>query len=109
MLKMMYKLSKAVHKNNSVSGRPAGWLKKGAAGNFFFHFCKKNFFFPKIDKIFMEKKNKVEKKKKIAAARLASILATRCTGNRNFFMDSLRRTVILKGIAQKWYYLRRLK
>ena len=34
-------LVQAVHKNNSVSGRPAG-LKKGATGDFFFHFC--NFF-----------------------------------------------------------------
>ena len=36
----------------------------------------------------MEKKNKVEKKK-IAAARLASILASCWTENRLFFMDSL--------------------
>ena len=38
--------TKAVYKNNSVSGRPAGWLKKGATGEFFFfffliHSCKK--------------------------------------------------------------------
>ena len=50
--------------------------------------CKKKKISPKIDHIFMEKKLKW-KKKKIAAARLASILATRCTGNRFFFMDSL--------------------
>ena len=35
----------------------------------------------------MGKRNKW--RKKIAAARLASILATRCTGNRIVFMDSL--------------------
>ena len=37
----------------------------------------------------MENKNKVEKKYIFAAGRLASILATRWTGNRIFFMDSL--------------------
>ena len=64
--------------------------QKGAAGNLFFHFFSFfSFFFPKIDNIFMEKKKIKWKKKKIAAARLASILATRCTGNRIFFMDSL--------------------
>ena len=79
--------SKAVHKNNSVSGRLAGWLKKVRLETFFFIFAKKKFVSPKIDNIFMGKKNKVEKKK-IVAARLASILATRRTGNRIFFMDS---------------------
>ena len=42
-----------------------------------------------MDNIFMEKKKRVEKKKKIAAARLASILAIRWTGNIIFCMDSL--------------------
>ena len=43
----------------------------------------------KMDNISMENKKK-SGKKKIAAARLASILATRWTGNRIVFMDSLR-------------------
>ena len=55
--------TEAVHKNNSVSGRPAGWLKKVRLETFFFIFAKFLIFFPKIDNIFMEKKNKVEKKK----------------------------------------------
>ena len=38
-----------------------------------------------MDNIFLTKK---KKKKKIAAARLASFLATRWTGNKLFFMDS---------------------
>ena len=55
-------VKKAVHKNNSVSGRPAGWLKKVRLKTFFFIFAKKkkkkkN---PITDNIFMEKK--VEKK-----------------------------------------------
>ena len=37
--------SQAVHKKNSVSGRPAGWLKKVRLETFFFIFAKKNFFF----------------------------------------------------------------
>ena len=37
--------SKAVHKNNSVSGRPAGWLKKVRLEPFFFIFAKKSTFF----------------------------------------------------------------
>ena len=78
----------AVHKKNSVSGRPAGWLRKVRLETFFFHFCKNKSFFLKLDNIFMERKKKVEKKK-IAAARLASILAIRWTGNRIFFMVSL--------------------
>ena len=51
---------------------------------FFSIFAKKKKKFPKMNNIFMEKRKKCEKKK-IAAARLASILATRCTGNRIFF------------------------
>ena len=58
--------------------------KKSATGYLFFHLCKKNFFFTKMDNIFMGKRKKVGGEKKIAAARLASILATRCTGNRIF-------------------------
>ena len=45
-----------------VSGRPAGWLKKVRLETFFFIFAKKKFVSPKIDNIFMGKKNKVEKK-----------------------------------------------
>ena len=65
--------NEAVHNNNSVSGRPAGWLKKVRLETFFSFFAKK------------KKKKKSGKKKKIAAARLASILATRWTGKRLFF------------------------
>ena len=68
--------NRAVHKNNSVSGRPAGWLKKVRLETFFFLL----FFSSKIGQYF-------HWKKKIVAARLASILATRWTGN-IFFMDS---------------------
>ena len=80
-------LCQAVRKNNSVSGRPARWLKKVRLETFFFIFEKKNILFQKIYNIFMEKKK--NGKKKIAAGRLALILATRCRGNRFFFMDSL--------------------
>ena len=38
-------------------------------------------------------KKKKSGKKKIAAARLASIIATRCTGNRIVVMDSLNRSI----------------
>ena len=86
----LLKESEAVHKNNSVSGRAAGWLKKVRLETFFFHFCKIIFFFLKVDNIFLQKKKLKRKKKKIAAARLAFILATRWTGNTIFFMDSLR-------------------
>ena len=84
---MLVSRAKAVRKNHSVSGRPAGWLKMVLLETFFFFiiFAKKMFFFPIMDNIFMEKKKWKKKKKKL----LASILATRCTGNRYFFMDSL--------------------
>ena len=49
----------AVHKNNSVSGRPAGWLKKVRLEPFFFIFAIFFYFSPKIDNIFMGKKKKV--------------------------------------------------
>ena len=52
--------------------------KKGAAGDFFFHFAKK-YFFPKP-------KKEMEKTKKNAAALLTIILATRWTGNILFFL-----------------------
>ena len=56
----------AVHKNNSVSGRPAGWLKKRCDWRLFFSFLqKKKIFFKKMDNIFLSKKNKCEKKKKM--------------------------------------------
>ena len=62
--------------------------QKGATGDFFFfNFAKFFYFILKMNNIFMEKKKRVEKK--IAAARLASILATRWTGNIISFMDSL--------------------
>ena len=77
-------VAEAVHKNNSVSGRPAGWLQKVRLETLFFIFAKKNVFFQKLT-IFSWKKKIKWKKKKIAATRLASILATRCTGNRIFF------------------------
>ena len=44
-----------------------------------------------MDNIFLPNKNKFGKKKKIAAARLATITATCWTGNRLFFVDSLRK------------------
>ena len=53
--------AEAVHKNNSVSSRPAGWLKKVRLETSFFHFCKKKKKSTKMDNIFMGKK-KVEKK-----------------------------------------------
>ena len=84
----------ADHKNNSVSGRPAGWLKKVRLETFFFIFAKKNFFFQNWT-IFAWEKKLSGKKKKFAAARLASIVATRCTGNRIFFMVSLGAKLIL--------------
>ena len=68
--------------------------KKVRLGTFFFIFAKKE----KMDNIFLPKKHKFfgEKKKKIAAAQLATITATRWTGNRLFFVDSLG-----KGIPTK--------
>ena len=66
-------------------GKAAGWLKKGATGDFFFHFCKKK----KKYTIFSYQEKKSGGKKKKSAARLASVLATRWTGNRYFFMESL--------------------
>ena len=78
--------TRAVQKNNFVSGRPAGWLKKKVRlETFFLIFAQKKKIHLKMDNIFNVKK-KVEKR--IAAARLASILATRWTGNRIIFMDS---------------------
>ena len=78
--------NKAVHKNNcfQYSGQVA---KRGATGNIFFHFSKNGQYFPT--------KKKSERKKKIAAGRLASILATPWTGNRLFLMDSLKGAIHL--------------
>ena len=42
-----------------------------------------------MDNIFLPTKKRSEKTKIIAAARLADIMATRWTGNRIYFMDSL--------------------
>ena len=57
-------LAEAVHKNNSVSGRAAGWLKKVRLETLFFHFCK-IVFFSKIGQYFPTKKKlKWEKKQK---------------------------------------------
>ena len=55
----------AVRKNNSVSGRPAGWLKKGRLETFFFIFTFLHFliFLKKKRTIFSCKKKKVGKKK----------------------------------------------
>ena len=44
LTKLLVITSEAVHKNNSVSGRPAGWLKKISDWRLFFHFCQKFFF-----------------------------------------------------------------
>ena len=49
----------AVHKNNSVSGVAAGWLKKVRLQKN----AKKYFFSPKMDNIFLQRKKKVKKKK----------------------------------------------
>ena len=46
---------RAVHKNSSVSGRPAGWLKKGATGDFIFA----QFFFLQKRTILLWKKKKL--------------------------------------------------
>ena len=73
----------AVHKNNYVSGKAAGRLKKGATGDFFLYFFCIFFFTPKMDNIFLPKNKKWGKIN--AAAQLALILATRWTGNRLFF------------------------
>ena len=55
-----------------------------------FHFCRIFLiFFLQKWTIFSWKTKKSGEKNKFAAARLASILATRCTGNRIFFMDRL--------------------
>ena len=51
------------------------WAKKRCDWRPFFSFLQKKKFFPKMDNIFLEKRKKLGKK--IAAARLASILATR--------------------------------
>ena len=82
LTKLLVITSEAVHKNNSVSGRLAGWLKKVRLETFFFSFLQKKKILQKWTLFSWEKK-------KSAAARLVSILATRCTGNRIFFMDSL--------------------
>ena len=67
--------------------RPGG--SKSCGWRLFFSFLV--VFFPQKKEltIFLWEKTKSGEKKEIAAARLASILATRCTGNRIFFMDSL--------------------
>ena len=73
--------------------------QKGAAGDFFFHFCKKKYFFPKIDNIFMEKKIKW-KKKKIAAARLASNYCSHpLYRKQNFFYGQPGKTGRIRGVA----------
>ena len=55
---------------------------------FFFIFAKKKNS-SKNGQYFHRKQKEKWEKNKFAAARLASILATRCTGNRIFFGDSL--------------------
>ena len=76
---VLCRLLKAVHKNNSVTGRVAGWLKKVRLETFFSIFAKNFFlfFFSKNGQYFHTNKKKRWKTKKIAAARPASILATR--------------------------------
>ena len=74
---------KAVHKHNYVSGEAAGWIYAVRLGTFFFIFF--FFFILFIHTIFLQKK----KKKNSATAQLATILATRWTENRLFFMNSL--------------------
>ena len=74
--------TKAVHKNNCVSGRPAGWLKKVRLESVFFKFILANFFKKNMALFFHGGGGGGITK--IKAARLASILATRWTGNRIF-------------------------
>ena len=52
-----------------------------------------------MDNIFLPNKNKVGGKN--AAARLATITATRQTGNRLFFVDSLNKTWSNQSEAQR--------
>ena len=74
----------AVQKNNYVSGKAAGWLKKKVQlETFFFFSFLQRIFFSKMDNIFLPRKKKVGEKN--AAARLASVLAIRWTGNRFFY------------------------
>ena len=68
--------------------------EKGVTGDFFFHFCKIIFFLLKRDNIFMGGGGGGGK---LRPARLASVLATRWTGNRFFFMDSLRHESVNEG------------
>ena len=78
-------LSKGVHKNNYVSGVASRCVYQGQLGTSFFTFL---FTFCFDILIFSHKRKKREKKANFAATRLATILATRWTGNRLFFMDS---------------------
>ena len=56
-------------------------------GTFFFHFALFFFFVSRFHHFLTKKKKKKKEKKDFAAARLATISATRYTGNRLFFKD----------------------
>ena len=75
----------ATLKKKFVSCPRAGWVFSWRLGTYFLDFWI-FFFFKKLLK-FLSKKKKKEKKK-IATARLATILATRWTGNKLFFEGS---------------------
>ena len=87
-------------KKKSVSGGAAGCLKKGRLGTLFFIFAKKNNFY-KNGQYFPTKKKKKNGKKRIVAAQLTIITATRSTGNRLFFVDSLKRGRSKEGRFQE--------
>ena len=90
--------TKAVHKNNYISGLAAGWLKKVRLEKNKIHFCNNKKIPSKMDNIFQS----TRKKNKIAAARLATILATRWTGNTFFYGQPKTSyglpTKVLKGL-----------
>ena len=77
----------AVHKNNSVSGRPAGWLKKVRLETFFLNFAKIFFSPKKIDNIFIGKRKKLKKN----CGRPTGFNFSHPLHRKHiFFMDSLR-------------------
>ena len=76
---------RATLKKNIVSGPAAGCVYYCRMGTFFFHFAPKIFFWSKFHH-FLTNKKKGEKKEDFAAARLATISATRWTG---FFKGGL--------------------
>ena len=64
--------------------------QKGATGDFFFFIFAKNFFFLKMDNIFLPTKKKVEKKKKNSGRTTGFNFSHPLDRKQTFFMDSLR-------------------